>query len=158
MRTLYIDLAGAERSFALVDDTHVVGSVTIDDHRAEERLMPAIDALLKDAGWNREDLTHVAAVTGPGGFMTIRVAVSLANAIAFALGIPSTGLHLSDVWHARVTSDESRVTGTMAARNSELRARDCVWLHSTKKTHAFARGFGSFEKLWPEAVLQPIGE
>lgn len=140
VRTLYIDLAGAERSFALVDDAHVVGGVSVEDHRAEDKLMPAIDALLKDAGWNREDLTHVAAVTGPGGFMTIRVAVSLANAIAFALGIPSTGLHLSDVWRARV------------------KQKDCVWLHSTKKTHAFVRGFGAFAKQWPEAVLQPIGD
>ncbi len=151
MRTLYIDLAGAERVFALVQDDTVIGTAPVEDHRAEEKLMPAIDALLKDASWNREDLNRVAAVTGPGGFMTIRVEISLVNAIAYALKIPVAGIHLSDVWHARVAC-------TTAARSLKPEACDCIWLHSTKKTHAFVRGFGTLAQLWPEAVLAPIDE
>lgn len=148
MRILFMNLAGAERVFALVHDDAVIGTATVEDHRAEDKLMPAIDTLLKDAGWSREDLTHVAAVTGPGGFMTIRVEISLVNAIAYALKIPAAGVHLSDVWNARLPH-----RGDAASP-----LQDWVWLHSTKKTHAFVRGFGAFATLWPEAVLAPIDE
>lgn len=140
VRALWIDLAGHEQSFALFADGRTVGRRLVEDHRAEEKLMPALDALLREAGWTYSDLTHVAAVTGPGGFMTLRVAVSLTNALAYALKIPSAGLHGSDVW--RVRTD----------------AADCVWLHSTKKTHAFIRGFGTLAVKWPEPVQLPIEE
>ncbi len=140
VRTLYIDLAGAERAFALCDGGRFVGSANVDDHKAEDKLLPAVDKLLQDAGWTRADVRRIAVVTGPGGFMTIRVALSMANAMAYALKIPLAGIHLSDVWKARIAES------------------DCVWLHSTKKTHAFARGFGSFAKRFPEAELRAIAD
>ena len=69
-------------------------------------------------------------------FMTIRVALSMANAMAYALKVPLAGMHLSDVWGARITR-----SGDAAS------PRDWVWLHSTKKTHAFARGFGAHHQV-----------
>jgi tRNA threonylcarbamoyl adenosine modification protein YeaZ len=133
VRTLYIDLGLADGGFTLAQDDRVVGGVRVADHKEEAGLMPALERLLKDAGWTTRDLGRIAAVTGPGGFMTIRVAISMANAMAYALKIPIAGVHASDVWAAAVQE------------------KDWVWLHSTKKTHAFARGFGSHANIWPEA-------
>lgn len=158
MRTLYIDLGLVDGGYTLVHDDRVVGAVTGTDHKDESQLMPVLQRLLQDAGWTMRDLTHIAVVTGPGGFMTLRVAVSMANALAYGLSIPSAGVHASDVWHARTTVNQSQVMGTTATQNAQLETRDIVWLHSTKKTHLFVRGFGAHAVRWPEATLVSIEE
>ncbi len=87
---------------------------------------------MREAGWVWKDLTHLACVVGPGGFTSLRVGVSCINALSWSLKIPSAGIHLSDLYAARVPT------------NSFL------WLHSTKRTELFVRGFGSFSREWPQ--------
>jgi tRNA threonylcarbamoyl adenosine modification protein YeaZ len=106
----------------------------------DDQLMPTIEGVMKEAEWKYEDLTHIAVVNGPGGFTSLRMAVTLANVLADQLGIPATGIHLSDVYAARVSAD------------------DFLWVHSTKKIELFVRGFGSFAELWPEPTLVSIDD
>ncbi len=55
---------------------------------AEERLLPAIDAALTDAGATTRDLTRIACGAGPGSFTSLRVSASIAKGIAFAHALP----------------------------------------------------------------------
>ncbi len=57
-----------------------------------ERLLPMIDDVLRKAKIRLTSLTGVAVVSGPGGFTSLRVGISTANALAFGLGIPVVGL------------------------------------------------------------------
>ncbi|HVW66493.1 MAG TPA: tRNA (adenosine(37)-N6)-threonylcarbamoyltransferase complex dimerization subunit type 1 TsaB [Candidatus Peribacteraceae bacterium] len=147
MNTLFLDIAthtsssldGSSGMIACVDDA-VVSKIAVDDRMSDTDLMPAVEKALKDAGWNYQDLTQIACVIGPGGFTSLRMGVSLANALADQLKIPSAGVHLSDLYRARVMSD------------------DFLWMHSTKKTELFVRGFGSLQSQWPEATLVGIDE
>lgn len=111
----------------------------IDDKTDEGAILPTIEKLLGAHGASFDSLTKVAVVTGPGGFMSLRVGVSLANALAWGRKIPIAGIHLSDLWHARALDAQ-------------------LWVHSTKKNALFVRGFGSFEKEWPEASLHSLEE
>lgn len=53
-----------------------------------QSLLPMVDALLDQAQISRHDIGLVAFGQGPGAFTGIRLACSLAQALAFALGLP----------------------------------------------------------------------
>ncbi len=79
-------------------------------------------------------LAGIACVTGPGGFTSVRVGVALANAWGWAWKLPVAGIHQSDLYRARTD------------------VADCVWVHSTKKTEMFVRGFGAFATQWADPM------
>ncbi|MEI8230832.1 MAG: tRNA (adenosine(37)-N6)-threonylcarbamoyltransferase complex dimerization subunit type 1 TsaB [Candidatus Peregrinibacteria bacterium] len=145
MNILFLDLGSSTGCIACVQEDSVASMQTIGHRTSDETLLPAIEETLKEAGWQWSDLTHSACVIGPGGFMSLRVAVAFANTIVHRLKIPGTGVHLSDLYCARVNSQKSIV-------------QSCLWLHSTKKTQLFIRGFGEFEKHWPEPVQISLEE
>lgn len=83
-----------------------------------------------------ETLGRIAATTGPGGFMSQRVGLSIANALSWSLKIPIAGIHLSDLYAARV-------------------GEAVTWIHSTKKELLFVRDLSRKEE--PKLVtLQEI--
>jgi len=148
MNTLFLNLASQNGLLACVTEQRVIASIAL-DHRVDDgELITMLEKLLQEARWKFTDLTHVACVTGPGGFMSLRVAVSLANTLVHQLKIPGTGVHLSDLYAAR-------------KRDSDLGPRtsgNFLWLHSTKKHELFVRGFGEYAKLWPEAIHMQLDE
>ncbi len=139
VKCLYIDLASNKGSLALVTKQGVSAIEHIDQRLEDQELLPRVEKLLQDAGSRFEDLTQIVCVVGPGGFMSLRVAVALANTLADQLNIPICGVHLSDVYGGRL-----QVAG--------CRLQSCLWLHSTKKQELFVRGFGDSAKMWPEAT------
>ncbi len=61
---------------------------------ASQRLLPFIVELLKKEGKRLEDIKEIAVATGPGSFTGLRVGVSVANALGWALKIPVNGKDL----------------------------------------------------------------
>ncbi|MBI5289888.1 MAG: tRNA (adenosine(37)-N6)-threonylcarbamoyltransferase complex dimerization subunit type 1 TsaB [Chloroflexi bacterium] len=55
-------------------------------------LLPNIDRLLTQTGRTKGDLTAVFVDVGPGGYAALRVGVSIAKALAHALGVPIVGV------------------------------------------------------------------
>ena len=134
MHYLFLDLASHDGLLACCDDESVIASKSIDHRIGDQELLPLFEDILRETGWIPAELTHVACVVGPGGFMSLRVVVGFANTLIHQLKISGTGIHLSDLLQARASD------------------QDFVWLHSTKKQELCVRGFGSFAALWPEAV------
>ena len=60
---------------------------------ASVSLMPAIDKLLTDAGMALSELDAIACVIGPGSFTGIRIGVSAARAMCYALGKPAVAVN-----------------------------------------------------------------
>lgn len=139
MDTLFLDFCSHRKLFALVRDERVVSETELQDHTDEAAVLPAIEALLQKDGRTFADIGRIAAVTGPGGFMSQRVGLSVANALAWSLKIPIAGLHLSDLYAARTSGD-------------------ALWIHSTKKHLFFVRGFGTLKTMWPEPTLVTLDE
>lgn len=59
-------------------------------------VIPAVDAVLRQAGLSVADLQLVACVAGPGSFTGIRIGVSVANAFGLT-GCPRLGVNALDV-------------------------------------------------------------
>lgn len=56
------------------------------DRPQDQNILAAIDADLKLTGFSKKDITSVSVNPGPGSFTGTRVGVTVANALAFALG------------------------------------------------------------------------
>jgi tRNA threonylcarbamoyladenosine biosynthesis protein TsaB len=54
-------------------------------------LLNMIEELLEKGGIEVKDLDEIKVSTGPGSFTGLRVGVSVANALAFGLGVPVNG-------------------------------------------------------------------
>jgi tRNA threonylcarbamoyladenosine biosynthesis protein TsaB len=90
---LSIDTAGDLASLALTEEGRLIAEYTWLAQRQHSReLLPAIDALLARAGCGKRDLSAVFASTGPGGYAGVRVGLSVAKGLAYALGIPIAGI------------------------------------------------------------------
>ena len=120
-------------------DDKTVADRRIDDHAKEQELVPVIEALLKESGSTYKTLNRIAAIIGPGGFMSLRVGLSLANTLAWSLRIPIAGMHLSDLWFARLSTSPPSPLPDIRERGGPKGRGEVVWLHSTKKTALFLR-------------------
>jgi tRNA threonylcarbamoyladenosine biosynthesis protein TsaB len=80
-------------SVAVMDGGRLVGEITYWAHKSHsEKLLPALDQLLKGAGLAPGDLEGLAVGIGPGSFTGTRIALSTAKGLALALGIPLVGI------------------------------------------------------------------
>lgn len=161
-RTLFLDFASGKQLIALVKDDRTIAVQSIDG-KSESALIPMIEELVGQPIAKSQlpkAFDRIAAVTGPGGFMSLRVGISLANALSDGLKIPLAGIHLSDLWLARLRPS-SPSPFSRGEKGEQKKAGGgagvrVVWLHSTKKEFLFIRGFGSLEKEWPEAIFLSI--
>src|SRR5699024_1183966 len=57
-----------------------------------ERLMPAIVHLMNDVQWTSEDLQKIVVAKGPGSYTGVRIGLTTAKTLAWALDIPIVGV------------------------------------------------------------------
>ena len=92
MLTLAFDTATSVAAAALVRDGEVLGESV---SRAV-RVLEDADALLRESGAAREELTAVVVGTGPGSFTGLRMGLAAARGLALALEIPVAGVPTLD--------------------------------------------------------------
>ena len=61
---------------------------------ASQKLLVFIEEVLNKEGQNMKDISEIEVNTGPGSFTGLRVGVSVANTLGWALGIPVNGKDL----------------------------------------------------------------
>jgi tRNA threonylcarbamoyladenosine biosynthesis protein TsaB len=96
VRVLGIEGALGGFSAALLDGD-AVSEAASDRPDALEAGLGRIAAVLAARGLTVRDLDRVAVGIGPGSFTGVRIAVSYAKALAFAAGLPLTGISSYDV-------------------------------------------------------------
>jgi tRNA threonylcarbamoyladenosine biosynthesis protein TsaB len=97
MLILALDTSGDICSLALTDDARELTSIQFrHERRLSERLSPLIEFTLRDYGVTLRDITALAVGLGPGSFTGVRVGVTMAKALAFALELPLVGVSSLD--------------------------------------------------------------
>jgi tRNA threonylcarbamoyladenosine biosynthesis protein TsaB len=99
---LAIESASSDLSVAVAADdgsTLVVDGWSVGQRQAHE-LLPRLLAALDRAGGSLPDVTAVCVGTGPGSFTGLRVGMSVAKGLAFALELPLVGVPSLESWLA----------------------------------------------------------
>lgn len=94
---LYIDTKDQKIiRVSLRKDGRVVKSLSEENEFGSQVLLPLIFKLLQTTNYNLQNLKGIEVETGPGSFTGLRVGVSVANSLGFALGIPVNGKKMED--------------------------------------------------------------
>lgn len=106
MKVLFIDTATSFLRVALVSDDKLVYFYNNDEgHDMSSMLMPVLDIAFKEAGFKPSDLDKIMAVNGPGSFTGIRVGLTVAKTMAWALKIPVISISSLEVISSGFDSD-----------------------------------------------------
>ncbi|MDW8480149.1 MAG: tRNA (adenosine(37)-N6)-threonylcarbamoyltransferase complex dimerization subunit type 1 TsaB [Xanthomonadales bacterium] len=108
-------------------------------------LLPAIEAVLAEAGLERRALGLIAASRGPGAFTGVRFGLSVAQGLAFGLAVPAVGVS-SLAALALVAAREAR-----PPPGSRLLA-----LLDARMGEVYAGRFRLEGDGWPEAEGEPL--
>ena len=98
MRQLALETSGVTGSVAILIDGELISEISLPaGQRSGRSLAPAIDELLRRAGWEPRDVALVSVTIGPGSFTGLRIGVTTAKAFAFAVGAEVLGVDTLDV-------------------------------------------------------------
>jgi tRNA threonylcarbamoyladenosine biosynthesis protein TsaB len=142
---LAIDTCGELGTVALVDFKNDATAVTcvsqteLVGRSASAQLMPAIDALLRNAALDLRALRTVVVVNGPGSFTGTRVGLSTAKGLAHAAGLPIVAISRLAVL-ASLNDDQADFLALLDAGRNEFYARrgEHEWLASFNEVAAAA--------------------
>ena len=88
MKLLALDTATEACSAALWDDGAVLERYQLAPRRHAALILPMLDAVLAEAGLTVAQLDAIAVGCGPGAFTGVRIAISIAQGVAFAADLP----------------------------------------------------------------------
>ncbi|MCJ7841384.1 tRNA (adenosine(37)-N6)-threonylcarbamoyltransferase complex dimerization subunit type 1 TsaB [Lederbergia sp. NSJ-179] len=93
MRILAIDTSNEVLGVALLNEDTVIGEyITNMKKNHSVRVMPAIEKLLADCETQATDLDKLIVAQGPGSYTGVRIGVTIAKTMAWALNIPLVGV------------------------------------------------------------------
>ncbi len=85
---LAIDTSGVDQAMVVLDGRRVLAAEDWVRRRDDQPVLARLEALVTRAGGRPDDLEAVAAARGPGSFTGLRVGLSLAAGLAYALHLP----------------------------------------------------------------------
>jgi tRNA threonylcarbamoyladenosine biosynthesis protein TsaB len=92
-----------------------------------ERLLPAIDRMLRDAGVGLDALSGLAVSIGPGSFTGLRIGLSTVKGLAYATGLPVVGVASLEALACSVAFAREQVCPVLDARKQEVYAALFRW-------------------------------
>jgi tRNA threonylcarbamoyladenosine biosynthesis protein TsaB len=121
MLLLALDTATEKGSLALMAGDQVLMEYSLESPNAcLTCLMPAVAAILRNAGKEVKDLTAVAVSAGPGNFTGLRIGLATAKTLAWSLGRPLAAVPTLEVLAAQCPFQPHPVGVVMDAKRGEI--------------------------------------
>jgi tRNA threonylcarbamoyladenosine biosynthesis protein TsaB len=119
---LNIETATKNCSVALAKEgnTIICKEIAEEGYSHAERLHVFIEEIISEAEIGFDDLCAVAVSQGPGSYTGLRIGVSAAKGLCFALGIPLIAVDTLKVLASQVNVDEGLVVPMIDARRMEV--------------------------------------
>jgi tRNA threonylcarbamoyladenosine biosynthesis protein TsaB len=145
MRILALDAATEACSAALLDGTALTERFEVIGRGHANRLLPMVDALLREAGRPLREIDAIAFGRGPGGFTGLRIAAGIAQGLAAGAGKPV--LPVSNL--AAIAAGAARTHGpALVVACLDARMNQVYWA-------AFDTGAMPPRPLTPESLADP---
>jgi len=125
MRVLGIETSSSVGSVALLQESDS-GGVSVDERffekglRHGKELVPTIDAIVRSHGLRPEDVDLFAVSQGPGSYTGIRVGITCAKTMAYALGKHVAGVPSLDVLAENAPAEARRVCPVIDAKRNRV--------------------------------------
>ena len=119
---LNIETATKNCSVSLAKDgiTIIVKEISEDGYSHAEKLHLFIEEILKESNTNFQDLNAVAVSKGPGSYTGLRIGVSAAKGICYALNIPLISVDTLQVLAKQAKIEEGLIIPMLDARRMEV--------------------------------------
>ncbi|HEX7370781.1 MAG TPA: tRNA (adenosine(37)-N6)-threonylcarbamoyltransferase complex dimerization subunit type 1 TsaB [Rhodanobacteraceae bacterium] len=122
MKLLAIETSTEACSVALLQDDHILDRSELAPRRHAELVLPMAEELLAEAGIARSQLDAIAVGQGPGAFTGVRLAISVAQGLAFALDIPVLPISSLAALAMQAPSNGAAILAAIDARREEIYA------------------------------------
>jgi tRNA threonylcarbamoyladenosine biosynthesis protein TsaB len=139
MKILAIETSGSVGGVALCEEETVLARYVFPEGARHARsIMPAVDRVVTEAGLDKDGVDAVAVTDGPGSFTGLRVGVTCAKTLAWALGWQLVGVPTLELLANNVSGDAgfATVCPTLDARRERVygavfRLKDGRWADTT---------------------------
>ena len=103
MLILAIETSGREGSVALLENRTSLGRLSVPAGQTAQRLVPSLQQLLMDCRVAPDQVHLISVSIGPGSFTGLRVGVTTAKTLAYAIGCDVVGIDTLDAIAAQAS-------------------------------------------------------
>ena len=119
MKILALEFSSEQRSVAVVEDGRVLGEAR-EKTGKHTQAFALIEAALKEAQLEREQIDGIAVGIGPGSYMGTRIAIAIAQGWQLARGVKTAGISSAEAFAREADKSgsafpEARAVGILAA-------------------------------------------
>jgi tRNA threonylcarbamoyladenosine biosynthesis protein TsaB len=132
MRILALETSGRDATLAVIEGEAngavrvVAEAAVVGPERSAQFLAPRTKELLAQVGWEPAAIALVAVTIGPGSFTGLRIGVTTAKTLAYAVGAEVMGVNTLAVIAEQAGDGGSPVWAVMDAQRQELFAAKSV--------------------------------
>lgn len=127
-RVLGIESSSHVASVAVWENGLMIGEYTINHPKTHsQKLMPMLEALLKELELKIADFDAIAVTAGPGSFTGVRIGVSTVKALAQPYQLPIVGVSSLEALAYGFTGFDGLICVMMDARKNEVYAGVYKW-------------------------------
>ena len=120
MKLLAIDTATERCSVALLIDDRIVERATETPRGHADLVLPMVEAVLAEGGLKLQQLDGLAYGRGPGAFTGVRIAVGVAQGLAYGAHLATVGISNLAAVAQQFASAGARILVCMDARMNEV--------------------------------------
>jgi len=121
MRVLALETSETAGSVAALEDDRLLSQIVLDPQcRSAQTLAQGLQALWNQVGWRPADVQLVGVTAGPGSFTGLRVGVTTAKVLAYAIGAEVLGVDTLEVIAQGMPSEIRRVAVAVDAQRGQV--------------------------------------
>lgn len=121
MRVLAVDSSTTVAGVAVVEDDKLVVETFLNTTKTHsQRLMPMLDATLREADLTLADINALAVSIGPGSFTGLRIGLATVKGLAQATGKPIIGIPTLDALAMNAAGLPGQICPILDARKNEV--------------------------------------
>lgn len=122
---LAIDTATELCSVAVLHGDRTIALTEAVGQKHSERVLPLVDAVLRQAGLRMNEIDAFAFGAGPGSFTGLRIACGVVQGLAYAVGRPVVAVGSLRALAARAFADHPRAASMLAAIDARMHEAYC---------------------------------